>query len=927
MRKVISLLLSVVLLFSLTAQALAATVTQQVSSTAVRAGEEVVVTVSLDETMNDLIAVEYLLFYDSGSFELVSSEGSALTISEARTDKNGQAYYAISKTDFTTLDGFSVEAGNLAVLRFKALENVTEEKLAAFQLTKETLWDTSWECTNIDDGSVENGEVSITVSPAAANTYTVTLTEGEGYTITAAEGSESPVTEGGSYSFTVTVNEGYEGTPVVKANGTELTAVDGVYTIANITEAQTVTVEGITAKVNTYTVTLPEGEGYTIAATEGSTSPVTEGGSYSFTVTVSEGYEGTPVVKANDTQLTAADGVYTIENITVDQTVTVTGITVIPKTYAVTLTEGEGYTIAAKDSESPVKEGGSYSFTVTVNDGYEGTPVVKANGTELTAVDGVYTIENITENQTVTVSGIAVKPGSYMVTASEDVTTTVNAGAEITILVAGNADTAITAYNDYDVTVIYDPAKLSYVSAKAADDSAVITNDAAAGTIRITGHGDAKAYSDAVAALSFTALISGNQDVTISSAKIDNSGHAIGANAPEAAISDKTTVVKVAYSVELPDRFTGSDSVLPGADYTFTAPEDAQYMEITVKVGEDIIDPAQIDNGDGSYTIPDVNGNVVIEAKGKTYQVTKSGTNAAIDGADTAQYGQDYSFEVKAEAGYSVSSVMATINGESVSYTIDSTGAYVIAGKDIKGNVTITVMAAAAEENTTQITFSGIPAEEVVGGLLQTAANGEDFRFELNEAEGYTYTAMLDGVELKPDDNGIYTIPGAQINGTALTVYLTKTAETGTLTVEVSEYITLNEKVMWLVTATNGDKALAYGQEGTMYWSEQYNAYCYLVISTENADTVKAAAEAAITLTDEGTAVPTISCDRDVNQTGVVDINDAQLTYDMYSATYESFEKVSMDKFLEADLNGDKKVYTEDAAAIVNQIHPAVQNG
>lgn len=76
-------------------------------------------------------------------------------------------------------------------------------------------------------------------------------------------------------------------------------------------------------------------------------------------------------------------------------------------TYTVTLSEGEGYTISAcEGSENPVKQGGSFSFTVTVADGYEGTPVVKAGETELVAVDGIYTIENINADQTVTVSGI-----------------------------------------------------------------------------------------------------------------------------------------------------------------------------------------------------------------------------------------------------------------------------------------------------------------------------------------------------------------------------------------------------------------------------------------------------------------------------------------------------------------------------------------
>ena len=163
----------------------------------------------------------------------------------------------------------------------------------------------------------------------------------------------------------------------------------------------------------TYTVTLPTGTGYTVAATEGSTSPVAEGGSYSFTVTVVEDYDGTNmVVKANDVVLTAVEGIYTIENITADQTITVEGVEVIP-TYTVTLpTETTGYTVTATEgSTSPVTEGGNYSFTVTIAEGYEAGEdfAVKANDVELTAVEGIYTIENITADQTITVEGVVEK--------------------------------------------------------------------------------------------------------------------------------------------------------------------------------------------------------------------------------------------------------------------------------------------------------------------------------------------------------------------------------------------------------------------------------------------------------------------------------------------------------------------------------------
>ncbi|MBQ7897357.1 MAG: hypothetical protein IJ323_02925 [Clostridia bacterium] len=81
--------------------------------------------------------------------------------------------------------------------------------------------------------------------------------------------------------------------------------------------------------VNTYDITLTEGTGYTLAAVEGFDLTVNEGASFSFTVTIADGYEKDETafaVKANDVALTATDNVYTIENVTADQVVTVEGV-------------------------------------------------------------------------------------------------------------------------------------------------------------------------------------------------------------------------------------------------------------------------------------------------------------------------------------------------------------------------------------------------------------------------------------------------------------------------------------------------------------------------------------------------------------------------------------------------------------------------
>lgn len=105
-----------------------------------------------------------------------------------------------------------------------------------------------------------------TASPAPT-TYTVTLQGGTGYSIAATGGSKSPVTAGGSFSFTVTPSSGYtRGTGfAVKANGTTLTSNNGVYTISNIGANQTVSVSGI-VKSQTSGGTLPAAPAITTTA-------------------------------------------------------------------------------------------------------------------------------------------------------------------------------------------------------------------------------------------------------------------------------------------------------------------------------------------------------------------------------------------------------------------------------------------------------------------------------------------------------------------------------------------------------------------------------------------------------------------------------------------------------------------------------------
>ena len=113
--------------------------------------------------------------------------------------------------------------------------------------------------------------VELTPAPV---TYTVTLPSGTGYTVSAAEGSVSPVDPGEDYSFRLSVNESFEKGEAfaVKANGVALTEENGVYTIKNIAEDITVTVEGVVGKPTTENLTVIAGNKECAVTNTGMTS-------------------------------------------------------------------------------------------------------------------------------------------------------------------------------------------------------------------------------------------------------------------------------------------------------------------------------------------------------------------------------------------------------------------------------------------------------------------------------------------------------------------------------------------------------------------------------------------------------------------------------------------------------------------------------
>lgn len=560
-------------------------------------------------------------------------------------------------------------------------------------------------------------------------------------------------------------------------------------------------------------------------------------------------------------------------------------------------------------------------YTITVPAGAEaGSYELKVTGVDVTKN---YSTEWVMTTATTATATLTIEDGSvnppepvipegYSVAASGDAG--INVGEDTTVALNvthkdGNA------YNAYYFEVSYDPGVLTYKSENVQDQNVVV--DETTGTLKIAGYGANKDSGTAAATLTFTGKAVGAGKVTITKANVDAKANANAQDAPAANIDETTaaaTITVGGYSVTLPEGFSGAASAAAGTDYTFKANgDDYGCYDVTATMGGETT--TVTNNDDGSFTIKNVTGEIVVTATPKTYAVTVTGTGAGdvSENAATATYKTDYTFKLTKADGCNYT-VTVTAGGNTVTATATTEGVYTISGADIKGELIITVEKTAIVIPTTTITITG-DTDDVQGALTLTAKNREDTTFKINKKDGYTYTVKAGDTDLTVGTDGTVTIPGKLLTGAALTVTVTKTA-VNPYNVEVYEYVKLNEQSIWLVVAKS-ESVLAYGAD-TMFTSEKYGGYCWLVISAENADTVKTEAIAAVKA-GSGTATAVVYTG-DVNGTGNTDVNDAQLVYNIYNTEYASFDKLSRAKFLAADMNGDHAVTLLDAAAVVNKV-------
>ncbi len=170
-------------------------------------------------------------------------------------------------------------------------------------------------------------DIVITIEGISVKTYTISTQETT-YSINPIGQNNYVVNHNENFIFEIEVKTGYQFGSNVKvlANGTELVSNNGQYTISNVTENIEIVVQGVELK--TYTIWFVENDNYTINPVSQQGFVVVYGGSFTFSVSINEGYvaENDFEVTVNGTPLTADNGHYTISNIVDNIQIEVRGI-------------------------------------------------------------------------------------------------------------------------------------------------------------------------------------------------------------------------------------------------------------------------------------------------------------------------------------------------------------------------------------------------------------------------------------------------------------------------------------------------------------------------------------------------------------------------------------------------------------------------
>ncbi len=473
-----------------------------------------------------------------------------------------------------------------------------------------------------------------------------------------------------------------------------------------------------------------------------------------------------------------------------------------------------------------------------------------------------------------------------------------------------------------ELKVSFDPNKLTFNQDASNLNGAEVT--VTGGVIDLADYGASQSLGNGVYQLSFTPTEAGAAEVLLSEAAFSDQESASDYDLVESALSSPKLTLQIQrqqFSVTLADIFTGPETVYNGDDYTFRV-ENPHYNYGNIQATVDGHKAEVIANGDGTYTVKNVTGKLVItgERTPKSFEVDFQPAGLVQVESYVATYLEDYAFPLPTDippstvAGthYSVDTI--TIGGQPYTGFSELDRVVTIPGVDVIGDIVVTIKATPIDRNQATVDVQGTGA-----GFVTDYANVADLNkpYSLTVIPaagwGYTITATMGGQTVTLVSSGdTYTVEN--VTGDLVFTVERVLIKDGLM---VHQYLSVDGATMWLVVnTTQPEGGHLYTYDGSpMFWSDDYKGYCYLVL----ADNLTVDDASAKIDTAQGEAVKIVQ-DGDVNMTNIVDANDAQLVYNIYNAMYNDFDALTMEKFLRADVTHNGMVNVGDASAIIQQI-------
>ncbi len=525
------------------------------------------------------------------------------------------------------------------------------------------------------------GDANISIKGIEPNEYMV-IYKGEGIDFYKTDGSQvtsSSVKFGESFEFSIKAQSGYnllrgykvyimddEGNKAFVSLATQSASLPGgtkieedgrfTYTVSNVQGNMTILSDSVGK--SEYAISLPTSvAGIEFVNEDGQTitsGSMLHGGNFSFKIRAKEGYDISDIsVTANQKPIDLVDGKYTIENVTEDIDVNVTGVKAT-KVY-INLKYVAGVTFKDTDDNElstlkkiEVDNGSDYSFKVSLDESYtqskdKMTVSLSPETSQLLFERGIYTIKNITQDTDVIVSNVELNTYKINLTEVTGVTykdaygtseikgeQTVSYGQEFKFMLSPNE-----GYNLSDVSV----------SIKGKDGDRTVINP-------VDG-----VYSIPNINMDYTVVVENAQRGVCNVEIRSSDGVAVmdtGGNAMES-----------------------KQSVKYGDSFSFRLSIDTAYDKsvplVTVKGRSQPISPEN-----NVYTVENITGDTIVEisnVKKNTYKVTFKPTEGVIyrteknkdfSGYLEVEYGGTLNFKVALKDEYDASQIMVLLDGNNV---------------------------------------------------------------------------------------------------------------------------------------------------------------------------------------------------------------------------------------------------------------------